>query len=80
MYMLQKIAAVLQEETIIISYISQVGTEMTWKISKIRFRKSGSADVAWKLSSSGIQTTQMHLNSLYLCRNLSKQVMWPWLL
>lgn len=29
MYMLQKIAAVLQEETIIISYISQVGTEMT---------------------------------------------------
>lgn len=29
MYMLQKIAVVLQEETIIISYISQVGTEMT---------------------------------------------------
>lgn len=35
MYRLQKIAVVLQEETIIISYISQVGTEMTWKISKL---------------------------------------------
>lgn len=61
MYRLQKIAVALQEETIITW--GPARWELRWPARFLKLDSENQEVQTWKLSSSGIQTTQMHLNS-----------------